>query len=331
MATRARGVVAVTGATGFLGRHLVRALAQDGWTPRVLVRRDPIHPLWSDIEVEIVTGDLRTPGALERLSSGAETVIHGAGLIKARSLEAFHGVNRDGAQAAAATAKAAGARFILVSSLAAREPGLSHYAASKRAGEEAVRATDPSALIVRPPAIYGPGDTETLALFRLAARSPVLPVLSPKSRIAMIHVHDAAAKLVAFCRSPTLGVVELSDVRRDGYSWTEIMSGAARVMGANPRLVRLPDQGVLAAGALADAWSSLTKTPSVFGSGKARELLHADWTLSSAPMSEGVPSMFGLIDGFAHTVDWYRAAGWLPKNIAAEFKYGGNLTDSSLQ
>lgn len=317
MATDARGVVAITGATGFLGRHLVRALAQDGWRPRVLVRRDPVHAFWRDLEVEIVTGDLGSPGALDRLATGAEVFIHVAGLIKSTTLDGFNRINQDGARSAAAAAKAAGARFILVSSLAAREPALSNYAASKRAGEDAARAVDPSALIVRPPAIYGPGDTETLELFQLAARSPVLPVLSPSSRIAMIHVQDAAAKLVAFCRTPILGVVELSDVRRDGYTWTEIMRGAAHAVGSKPRLVRLPDPAVLTAGALVDAWSSLTKTPSVFGLGKARELLHADWTPSSAPRAEGVPSVFGLIDGFAHTVDWYRSVGWLPKNIVA--------------
>ncbi len=311
------GIVAVTGATGFLGRHLVRALALDGWTPRVLVRRDPIHPLWRDIEVEVVAGDLKTPGALERLCKDAEVVIHVAGLIKAASLDAFNVVNRDGAAAAARAAKAAGARFILVSSLAAREPRLSNYAASKRAGEDAVREISAGALIIRPPAIYGPGDTETLPLFELAAKSPVLPVLSPTTRIAMIHVQDAAAKLVAFCRRPVSGVVELSDMRRNGYTWTEIMTGAAAVMGAKPRIVRFPDAGILAAGFLVDTWASVFRTPSVFGLGKARELLHEDWTLSSAPMSEGVPSVFGLVDGFAHTVGWYREQGWLPENIGA--------------
>ena len=314
------GVVAVTGATGFLGRHLVRALANDGWTPRVLVRRDPIHPLWRDLEVEVVAGDLGTPGALGRLSRGASVVIHVAGLIKASSLEGFNAINRDGALAAARAAREAGARFILVSSLAAREPTLSHYAASKRAGEDAVLADSPDALIVRPPAIYGPGDTETLGVFKLAASSPVLPVLSSASRVAMIHVHDAAAQLAAYCQSPISGLVELSDVRRDGYTWAEIMSAAASVMGRKPRLVRLPEAGILAAGALADACSFASQTPSVFGFGKARELLHADWTPSSAPKAEGVPSVFGLLDGFAHTVDWYRTQGWLPKNIIASRK-----------
>ncbi|WP_066685215.1 ceramide reductase [Caulobacter sp. CCH9-E1] len=306
------GVVAVTGATGFLGRHLVRALTQDGWTPRVLVRRDPIHPVWRDFNVEVVAGDLRAPGALARLSEGAEVVVHVAGLIKARSLDAFNAVNRDGALAAAQAAREARARFLLVSSLAAREPTLSNYAASKRAGEDAVLADSPDALIVRPPAIYGPGDTETLEVFKLAASSPVLPVLSPTSRVAMIHVHDAASQLAAYCKNPVSGLVELSDVRRDGYTWAEIMSTAASVMGRKPSLVRLPKAGVMAAGALADAWSFASQTPMVFGLGKARELLHADWTPSSAPMAEGVPSVFGLFDGFAHTVDWYRKQGWLP-------------------
>jgi uncharacterized protein YbjT (DUF2867 family) len=310
-------VVAVTGATGFLGRHLVRALARDGWTPRVLVRRDPVHPFWREFEVEVVVGDLKSPGALDRLCQGAEVVVHVAGLIKAASLDGFNVVNRDGARAVAQAAKAANARFILVSSLAAREPRLSNYAASKRAGEDAVREVLPDALIVRPPAIYGPGDTETLALFKIAAKSPVLPVLSPDTRIAMIHVQDAAAKLANYCKNPVSGLVELSDVRRDGYTWAEIMSAAGATMGATPRLARLPDKVLTLAGNLADAWSYTTKTPSVFGSGKVKELLHADWSLSSAPMAEGVPSVFGLIDGFAHTVDWYRTEGWLPENIGA--------------
>jgi len=311
------GVVAVTGATGFLGRHLVCALAQDGWKPRVLVRRDPIHPLWRDLEVEVVVGDLKTPGALDRLCSGAEVVIHVAGLIKAASLDGFNVVNREGAKAAALAAQKAGARFILVSSLAAREPQLSNYAASKRAGEDVVREVYPSALVVRPPAIYGPGDTETLGLFELAAKSPVLPVLSPDSRIAMIHVQDAAAKLVAFCRRPVSGLVELSDVRRGGYTWSEIMTAAGRAMNRSPRLIRLPNTALLLVGNLADAWSLASNNPSVFGLGKARELLHNDWSLSSAPMSEGVPSVFGLSDGFSQTVAWYREQGWLPKNITA--------------
>ena len=310
-------IVAITGATGFLGRHLVHALAREGWTPRVLVRRDPVHPLWRDIEIEVVAGDLKTPGALDRLCDGARVVIHAAGLIKAASLAGFNAVNRDGARAAALAAGNAGARFILVSSLAAREPGLSNYAASKRAGEDATREACPEALIVRPPAIYGPGDTETLALFELAAKSPILPVLSPESRVAMIHVHDAAAQLANYCENPISGLVELADVRRDGYTWTEIMSAAGAAMGAKPRLARLPDLALRLAGTLADAWSLATRTPLVFGSGKARELLHANWSLSSAPRSEGVPSMFGLVDGFAHTVDWYRTEGWLPKNIDA--------------
>ena len=204
-----------------------------------------------------------------------------------------------------------------MSSLAAREPQLSNYAASKRAGEDVVREVYPSALVVRPPAIYGPGDTETLALFELAAKSPVLPVLSPDSRIAMIHVQDAAAKLVAFCRRPVSGLVELSDVRRAGYTWSEIMTAAGQTMNRSPRLIRLPDTVLLLAGNLADAWSLASNNPSVFGLGKARELLHNDWSLSSAPMAEGVPSVFGLIDGFSHTVAWYREQGWLPKIITA--------------
>ncbi len=166
-------LVAVTGATGFLGRRLVRVLAEQGWTVRILARRDITDPAWRDLEPQLVIGDLANTAALATLCDGADCVVHLAGPIKARDRAAFDRANVEGARRVAQAAKTAGARLILVSSLAAREPQLSDYAGSKRGGEDAAREIFGGDLtIVRPPAIYGPGDVETLRLFKMASKRP---------------------------------------------------------------------------------------------------------------------------------------------------------------
>ncbi|WP_240633689.1 NAD-dependent epimerase/dehydratase family protein [Caulobacter flavus] len=309
--------IAVTGATGFLGQHLVRAIAERGLAPRILSRRDPISPFWRGIEPQVVLGDLSRPEALARLCDGAGAVIHLAGLIKAADRAAFDKVNVDGARAAAQAATAAGARFVLVSSLAAREPRLSDYAASKRAGEEAVLSIAPDALIVRPPAIYGPGDRETVGLFAAAQGSPVLPVLSPASRVAMIEVRDAAAQILDLVTAGRTGLVSICDSRPDGYAWSEIMTAASVAVGARPpRLLRVPEGLIRLAGHIADVASKASGQPSVFGSGKARELSHPDWAFSDDTSLAPSPSRHDVARGFGETVDWYRSAGWLSKKYS---------------
>ncbi|TCS12612.1 nucleoside-diphosphate-sugar epimerase [Caulobacter sp. BK020] len=306
-------VVAVTGATGFLGRRLVRTLAEQGWTVRVLARRDVTDPAWSGLEPQLVIGDLANAGALATLCDGAQTVVHVAGLIKARDRAAFDRANVEGSRRVAAAAKAAGARLILISSLAAREPDLSDYAGSKRGGEDAAREIFAGDLtIVRPPAIYGPGDVETLRLFKMASESAFLPVLSPKTRMAWIHVDDAAAKIAALVKTPRPGLLSLSDNRPEGYGWVELMQTASDAVGRSPRLVRVPP-GAIKALALLSKWASfVTGKDTILTPGKARELLHTDWGLSSNdPIPDFPPVSYSLQAGFAQSVRWYRSEGWL--------------------
>jgi nucleoside-diphosphate-sugar epimerase len=304
---------AVTGGTGFLGRHLVRALAQAGWRVRVLARRDPaqsdLGAAFGELEVEVVSGGLEE-AALARLCQGAEVLVHAAGLVKARSRSEFIAVNAQGAGLAAAAARAAGARMVLVSSLAAREPQLSHYAASKRAGEDlAAQVLGDSLSIVRPPVIYGPGDRETLQVFKAAARSPVLPVLDPRARIAMIHVEDAAAQIAAAAADPPEpACVALSDSRPDGYSWREIARAAAGATGRSPLMLRIPAAAISVAG-LGGSLAGRFGAPAMLTLGKARELRWLDW---SVKMEErwlaAPPTKFALIEGFGQTVRWWREA-----------------------
>ena len=308
-----KGVVAVTGGTGFLGRRLVSALARDGWTVRVLARRDIVDPHWADIEPQLVIGGLSDPRAVQTLCAGATVVIHVAGLIKARSRAEFARTNVDGSRDVALAARAANARLIVVSSLTAREPSLSDYAASKRAGEDAAReAFGESLTIIRPPAIYGPGDMETLELFKAAQTAPFLPVLDPAARIAMIHVEDAAARITAAAGQHIPGVFALSDDRTDGYSWSEVMEAVSRAVDRTPRLMRISPSILRRLAWLSQHFAAITGNISIFTSGKAREMLHLDWSLSpSETLPVTIATRYGIESGFAHSVHWYRTNGFL--------------------
>jgi nucleoside-diphosphate-sugar epimerase len=319
--TAARGpLIAVTGATGFLGRRLIPALAAAGGRVRVLVRRPP-DSLWDGFAPEVVVGDLNDPAALDRLVIGAEVVIHGAGLIKAPDRAAFFAANAQGATrlAAAVDASAPSAtsavRMILVSSLAARSPELSHYAASKRAGEDAARAVlGDRVMVVRPPAIYGPGDRETLALFRLAAASPFMPMPDdPEARVPLAHVDDVVARLVtALGPGWNPGIFALGGARPGGYGWREIFLSAAQAMDRTPTLAPVPAWLIHAAAGLSEAAGQLRGAPAIFNRGKARELLHRDWSVTPDEQPPGpTEAWIDLPSGFSQTVAWYRSAGWL--------------------
>ncbi len=313
-------LVALTGATGFLGRHTALALAEKGFRLRILARRDPAHPLWRDLPFEAVEGGLENAGVLARLLTGADVAVHLAGLVAARSRRAFLAVNRDGAARVAETLRRVSpqAHLIGVSSLAAREPALSAYAESKRAGEVAMAEAFAGGrlTILRPPAVYGPWDRAMLGLFRAAAR-PVVPVPGcARARITLIHVHDAAAAIAALADQDAASAgatYALADPNPAGYAPREILATAAAAQGNIPRFVPLPAGVLLAAGGAASLWTWLGGRPGVFSVGKAREVLHPDWSVSPGELLPGATARpaIGLAAGFAAAVAWYREAGWL--------------------
>ena len=306
-------LAALTGATGFLGRPVAEALLARGYRLRILGRPGAS----SELPAEIVTGRLDDADALARLAEGAQLVVHAAGLIKARRPSDFLPVNVQGARsmAEAARRQAPDARFVLVSSLSAREPQLSAYAASKAAGEDAVREVlAPGRLtIVRPPAIYGPGDRETLVLFKAIARLPALPAPGPATaRLALIHVADAAAQIAALADRPASGAVfALADDRPEGYGWLQIVQTAGRALGRAPRLLPTPAAAILALGAVGSLLGRIGPAQ-IMTLGKAREALHGDWSVRPEELAPLLaPPRFDLASGFADTVAWYRSAGWL--------------------
>jgi nucleoside-diphosphate-sugar epimerase len=315
-------LAAVTGGTGFLGRHVVAALAREGWRVRMLVRGQAA-PLAEAPSVELVRGDLADVETLRRLVQEAQAVVHLAGLTKAPRRSDFFEVNRDGSArlAAAVAAAAPSARCVLVSSLAAREPQLSAYAESKRAGEAAALAELGEAgrwVVLRPSVIYGPGDRDGLALCKLAS-APIVPVpRAPEPRIGFVHARDVAEAIVTLCRSgPLATTFEVTDERHNGYGWREILKHVAGLLQRKPHFLPVPDSVMLAAGAAADAWSSVTGQVTLFGRGKAHEILHRDWASSperQLPALVWAPRI-ALQPGLRETLDWWASLG-LPGAVA---------------
>lgn len=305
-------LAALAGATGFVGRRLAKRLVDEGWRVRALVRPKSDQAALAGEGIDIIPGDLADLGALRALVDGADVSINCAGLTKAASLAAYLAVNRDGA---ARFAQAGGGRVLLVSSLAAREPHLSDYAFSKRAGEESSRAVAGDRLtVLRPPAIYGPGDLEILRLFRLAKLSPIAPLLSgPDSRLALAHVDDVVTAIIYLMEHPHRGEsYAVGGQRPEGYGWDEITRAAWRAMGRESRPIVLPSWAVSAAAVVSEALGAASGSPSIFNRGKAREMAHKDWSVSAAEQIPGAPAAsFTLEEGFADTVAWYRSKGWL--------------------
>jgi uncharacterized protein YbjT (DUF2867 family) len=305
-------LVAVTGASGFVGPHLVAALSRRGWKVRLLLRRWSPLPSLAGVEAEIVWGDLNDAAALRRLVDGADAVVHAAGLIKARDADDFMAVNRDGTARLAALAP--NATFLLLSSLAAREPRLSPYAASKRAAEEALAGRAGAWLAVRAPAVYGPGDRETLSYFRTAEFGIAPEPKGKGARLSLIHVQDLAEVLaLALAGSAPPSVYEIDDGHPGGYGYGDMAEAAGRALGRRLTRVPVPRPVMAAVAGLNSLGQTLGGSVRILTAGKVAEIFHADWVANDRRLAAttGFRARYDLWTGFEDAVRWYRAEGWL--------------------
>ena len=299
--------LAVTGGTGFVGSRLIEAALAAGHQVNALTRRDQ-----RDREgVQWVRGDLHARTALERLVDGADAVIHIAGVINARDAAGFEHGNVEGTLAMLAAATAGGVnRFVHVSSLAAREPALSLYGASKARAEELVQGSGLDWAIVRPPAVYGPGDKETLELFRMAKLG--LMLMPPRGRLSLIHVDDLARLLLRLAEpdAPSNLIIEADDGRANGWTHREFARALGTAVGKRPAIVSAP--GVLLKLA-ARADQLVRRQRAKLTVDRAAYFSHRNWVVDTrlGPPSGLWQPQIPTERGLHETADWYRASGWL--------------------
>lgn len=319
--------IAITGATGFAGRHAVAELLARGHRLRALVRSPARAALPGTVEV--VQGDLSDQEALARLVEGADAIVHLAGALTALDRADYFRINEQGTRGLALAAQAARiGRFVHISSLAAREPQLSGYAASKRAGEEAVLAhmAALNAILIRPPAVYGPGDRGTLPLIKELTR-PVAAIPGPaEARFSLIHGRDLARLIARAVEGPEQGLHEVSDGKPGGYGWWDLIRTASAFRGGPIRPLFLPRAVPAAVASVAEGFARLTGKPGMINRGKIAELYHPDWVARAGGLPLADPTPFDA--GFAETVTWYRAAGWLPPGRGTDTRTASSRTSS---
>lgn len=305
-------IIAVTGGTGFIGGMLIDYLVSAGWGVRALARPHSAGRIPNLPGLETVIGSLQDGESLNRLVQGACAVVHCAGAVRGVTAADFNAVNVDGVKqlARVALSQTSRPRFLLLSSLAARAPQLSHYAASKRQGEQALAdmAEDMEWVALRPPAVYGPGDRELLPLFRWMGRG-IAPVLGePDARVSLLYVEDLCAAVlrwldVGHSRS---GVYEMNDTQADGYSWDEIIAKVSALRSR--RIIRLPlPAPILKSLAAINVMSArLMGYAPMLTPGKVRELRHPDWVGDNTALTDAIgwKPDFSLEEGLRHTMGW---------------------------
>ena len=299
--------LAVTGATGFVGGRLLDLTLAAGHQVRALTRR----PQPDRDRVSWIDGALDRPDSLEQLCDGADAVIHVAGVINAPDPAGFEAGNVTGTAAMLVAAEKAGIkRFVHVSSLAAREPRLSVYGATKAGSEALVSASTIPSAIVRPPAVYGPSDKETLELFKMAKHGIVL--LPPEGRLSLIHVDDLARLLLALTSSscPDRLLVEPDDGRHGGWTHKQFGQALGRALGRRVRTISTP-RPILNACARIDRW--LRRDKAKLTADRVAYFCHPDWMVDpgrGAPETLWRPQI-DTEQGLAETAHWYRQQGWL--------------------
>ena len=229
--------LAITGGTGFVGAHLLDAALAAGHQVKALTRRD--QPPRDGVEWVAATSTTAPRSSSWSMAPTPSSMSPGSS--PRPNAAAFEQGNVAGTLAMLAAATAGGVhRFVHVSSLAAREPKLSLYGASKARAEELVHSSGLDWAIVRPPAVYGPGDKETLELFRMAKLG--LMLMPPKGRVSVIHVDDLARLLLALAgpSRPSTCLIEPDDGKAGGWTHREFARALGNAVGTKPAIVSSP-------------------------------------------------------------------------------------------
>ena len=319
-------MILITGGTGFVGSHLVEKLLAEGLAVRCLVRSTS-NTRKLPAGVETVLADLASGKGVDAALQGVSAVLHLAGVTKALTPSDYYVGNASATETLAKAVHGRAIRFVHVSSLAAAGPSLdgrpltedvephpvSTYGRSKLEGELAVRHWLPDAVIVRPPVVYGPRDTDVFQLLQSISRGLVLEIAGGERWFSAIYVEDLVAGILAAWRAPaaTGNCYFLSHAK--AASWQELGRTAAQIMGRSPRTLRVPVRAARMVGYFAENWSRITRNPAIISREKIAEACCRYWTCDPARATAdfGFEAPTPLALGLAKSLAWYKEAGWL--------------------
>jgi nucleoside-diphosphate-sugar epimerase len=339
------GVTVVTGASGFVGSHLLTSLVGLGIHTRAVLRATS-DARWLPTNVDRATASLEDEAALRTAVRGASIVFHLAAVTSSARESDYTRANVDGTRRVleAVHSEAPSARVVLCSSLAAVGAARGHaltedddprpvspYGRSKLAAERVaddyVRAHALDVVIVRPTAVYGPRDRDILEAFRLAQRGLALRIAPVNQRLTMIHARDLATALILAARA---GHRESGRARRyhvsDGvtYSWDAVIESIGDAIGRRPRAIPVPRFAATIAASLQMAVSLVRRNRPLLTHGRIAELAAADWScdISRARSELGFAPTVRLSEGMRETAAWYKEQGWLRSTHAAKSSAG---------
>ena len=302
-----KATLGMTGSSGFVGQVALRLALSQGWHVRALVR----SPQASLEGVTWVSGALDSPEALADMARECDAILHIAGVVNAPDVAGFEAGNVAGTLAVVEAARAANVeRFIHVSSLAAREPQLSDYGATKAKAEVIVQASGLDWTMVRPPAVYGPGDRDNLELFKMAKLGFV--TLPPAGRMSLIHVDDLARLLLAVIpfAEARAKIYEPDDGVAGGWTHQSFAKAIGWALGKNIATLSLP-RAVMMAGAKLDRLVRGSKAR--LTADRVSYFCHPDWVADperAVPVEIWSPKVTTR-EGLKATAEAYRLAGWL--------------------
>jgi nucleoside-diphosphate-sugar epimerase len=319
-------MILVTGGTGFVGSHLLEKLGARGEAVRCLVR-PTTNARRLPAGVETALADLTGGQGLDRALDGVDTVIHLAGVTKALSKADYFAGNARATETLVRALQGRSIRLVYVSSLAAIGPSpdgrpldedavphpVSSYGESKLEGERIARRFAPDAVIIRPPVVYGPRDTDVFQMFRAIAQGLVLEIAGGERWFSAIYVEDLADGLCAAARAGNAAGRTYFLTCRKPASWQELGATAAQIMGCRPRTLRVPVAAANTVAFFSEMWSRISRNPAIISREKVAEACCRGWTCdpTRAAADFGFEAPTPLAAGLAKTLAWYKEAGWL--------------------
>lgn len=322
----------VTGATGFVGSHLVDRLLEKKYEVYCLKRKTSSTKWLDGKNIKYVDGDLFSNEALEACIKDMDYVFHVAGVVKAKTKEGFYHGNSDSTKNLLEITYKVNPglkKFIFVSSLAACGPAktekpvdentvpdpITTYGLSKlKAEDEVYKYKDKFPIsIIRPPAVFGPRDTEILIYFKTFSKGLNSVIGFDAKYLSLVYVEDLADAIVLAAENKNADGQKYFVCFDKAYNWDEIGSLTSELLGKKALKIRLPHSVLYSVGYLAELFSTFSSKPATLNIEKCKDITQLRWVCSNEKIKSelGFVTKFTLEESFRKTIDWYREMKWI--------------------